>query len=132
MPKLEVDVALSDEDVSRIADAVVVAIAKAGATINGQTPNTGGGDKPAGDKPKTTNGKGNTNKVDPKLRDNVLAKLREASAAKGRPAAVEVLSKYAADFKDVKDADLQALLDDLDALLKAEPESSEDEAGGGF
>lgn len=116
--KIEVDI--PDALVNAIADAVISKFKAEGGSV---TPKTG--DK-ADKADKTNTGKKADTKTKVK-REDVLAKVRELGEAKGKPAAKEAISKYAAAFGDVKDEDLPKLLADVEAALAAEETATEED-----
>jgi hypothetical protein len=106
---------LEDEDVERIAKAVVAQM--------GDTFNVNGGDKTAAtegkgdkaaakDKPKSAP---KAAKVTKETRDALLDELRAYGAKHGKEQAKAIIATYAEAFGDVKDEDIPKLKADLDA-----------------
>lgn len=118
--------ALTDEEVDRIATAIAAKIGSG--TKVADKPASGKGGKAA---TAAAPDKTDAPKTDAPKADNtaVLAKLQEASKAKTREEAVQVLNKYATDLKSLKAEDGPKVIADLDALINAEAAPADDTGG---
>lgn len=131
----EVNVALSDEDVARIAKAVVAELKAVGGVVNGNAPKTeevkSAAEKPAKvTKPKVEAPKPEPETVKGPTREDVIAKLSAVADAKGdRAPAIAVVRKFSPTFDALAESDFQAVIDGLQALLD---EPAAEAAGDGW
>lgn len=101
---------LEDDDIARIADAVVKKFKDEGGKVETKT----------GDKPKDEGKAASTGKAKGPKREDVLAKVRELGAAKGKDVAKEIIGHFGSAFGEVKDADLGKLLKEVEDKLAEE------------
>jgi hypothetical protein len=118
---MNIDLILTDADVERIAVAVLAKLKAEGGTVTAKVKETKATTKTEDKKVEV--------KDEPKdgpTREEVLAKLRALKDTKGEVKLNEVLHVYAPKWKDVKDADLAALLADVQAAIDA-PAAADDD-----
>lgn len=124
----EVNVALSDEDIARIAKAVVAELKAVGGQVNGNAPKTEEVKKPAA-KPKAAEKPAEPEKAKGPSREDLVGLLNKVAEKFGgdRSKAIEAVNKYSPKFGDVTEDQFADLAKDLQALLDAPAEADSGE-----